>query len=105
MPYAPPIFKLATKRRRGPDTRTSEERGDNFYGNKRWRDLRRMYLARNPLCVQCHAEGRTTPAREVDHIVPRRVDPSLQYAWSNLRGLCKPHHSRKTRRDTLRGTE
>lgn len=58
------------------------------YGS-RWRRLRRMILNQQPLCVRCGA-----PATDVDHIVPRAAggDDSA----SNLQGLCKSCHSRKT---------
>lgn len=72
---------------------TAHERG---YDAK-WRRVRRYHLLRNPLCRMCEDEGRTTPAQDVDHIVPftsksdsRRLDPS------NLQSLCKACHNRKT---------
>lgn len=50
--------------------------------------MRSQVLAEQPICL-CGA-----PATEVDHIVPlRRGGTDLR---SNLVGLCKPCHSRKT---------
>lgn len=58
---------------------------------------RRLFLMRNPLCVECEKEGRTQPAEEVDHIIPLfKGGPDT---WANLQGLCKPHHLEKTAQD------
>ena len=60
----------------------------------RWQKLRKIVLARDPICVSCKA----APSTEVDHITPR---PPAQHAADvtveELQGLCKPCHSRKTR--------
>lgn len=45
--------------------------------NYRWQKLKKLYLKKNPLCTQCLAEGRVTPAEAVDHIVPHRGDYKL----------------------------
>ena len=76
-------------RPRKPDTRPSAHR--RGYG-RRWERLRRLVLARDPICRICGQ----APATEVDHIVPkRRGGPD---SMENLQGLCKPCHSRKTAR-------
>ena len=69
------------------------------YG-RTWRRLRRMVLAREPLCRECQAMGRTVPATQVDHIVP--LSEGGPNSMANLQGLCATHHSQKTGRD--RGT-
>lgn len=56
-----------------------------------------MILRSDPLCVLCLAEGRTTLATDVDHIVPRRQGGSDEA--SNLQPLCHSHHSQKTGRE------
>lgn len=68
--------------------------------DRRWRRLRAMILARQPLCVMCLAENRVTPAIELDHIVPLR--DGGDNSEDNLQPLCKSHHSRKTARDVRR---
>lgn len=60
------------------------------YG-RTWQRLRRMVLAREPVCRSCQRE----PASEVDHIIA--LDKGGTNAMENLQGLCKPCHSRKTR--------
>lgn len=62
----------------------------------RWRRARKRYLAKNPLCVHCEAEGIYTAANEVDHVIPHRGDQALFWDESNWQALCKPHHSAKT---------
>jgi len=67
-----------------------------FYKSARWQKLRAWKLARDPMCEQCAAEGRTTPATLVDHIVPLKDggDPMLV---DNLQSLCASCHARKHR--------
>jgi 5-methylcytosine-specific restriction enzyme A len=71
---------------------TAAQRG---YGG-RWQRYRAMYLRSHPLCVACERAGITTPATDVDHIVPRRAGGSDEE--SNLQALCHACHSAKTGR-------
>jgi len=73
---------------------SSNERG---YDSK-WRRARLVYLAANPLCVQCRCDGVVHPASVIDHIVPHRGDRELFNDQSNWQSLCKRHHDEKTRR-------
>jgi 5-methylcytosine-specific restriction protein A len=60
-----------------------------------WRaGLREKTLREEPWCRMCLAEGKFTPSRHADHIVPKE-DGGLDVR-ENLQGLCHPHHSRKT---------
>jgi 5-methylcytosine-specific restriction protein A len=73
-----------------------QERGSSSargYGSK-WRKLRDYVLKREPLCRICLKNGRTEPAREVDHIKPKSAGGTDDQA--NLQGLCHQCHSRKT---------
>ncbi|GIU78816.1 MAG: hypothetical protein KatS3mg005_2054 [Bryobacteraceae bacterium] len=67
-----------------------------WYSSPTWRALRAQVLAAQPWCVGCMAEGRHTPATEVDHIVPHRGDWFTFTDIDNLQPLCKSCHSRKT---------
>jgi 5-methylcytosine-specific restriction protein A len=63
--------------------------------DRQWRKVRLAYLQCNPLCEQCLKEGITTPALDVDHIVPlskggERLD------FDNLQALCRRCHNKKT---------
>ena len=62
-----------------------------------WRRVRKMILAREPLCRFCSLAGRVNAANEVDHIDGN----SRNNHESNLRSLCKPCHSSRTRRQTI----
>lgn len=70
------------------------------YG-RRWKKLRRMFLDRHSLCIDCQAEGRTRLADEVDHVIPHRGDVALFWDQSNWAPRCKSHHSAKTARETF----
>jgi 5-methylcytosine-specific restriction protein A len=67
-----------------------------IYDKQRWRRMRKIHLAGEPLCRQC---GK--PATEVDHIIPISVDPAKRWSWFNLQSLCRACHSRKTLGETL----
>ena len=54
-----------------------------------------MVLNRHPLCVDCLEEGRTTPSKIADHIVPWQQG-GAKYDLENGQGLCQTHHNRKT---------
>jgi len=62
-----------------------------------WRRIRDTFLARHPLCVECTRDGRTTPATDVDHVLPLRRGGTHDHR--NLQSLCRPHHSAKTVRE------
>lgn len=74
----------------GEDRPSAARRG---YGWK-WAKLRRSFLTRHPLCVDCTRRDIVEPATEVDHIRPLRDGGTND--WSNLQPLCKSCHSRKT---------
>lgn len=67
------------------------ERG---YGTD-WRKLREQILKRDlGLCQACAANGRTQPARHVDHVIPKAQGGTDHV--NNLQALCVPCHKRKT---------
>lgn len=68
-----------------------------MYG-RAWRTARLDFLAQQPLCVQCQAEGRTVAATDVDHVIPHRGNGTLFWDRSNWAALCHACHSAKTRR-------
>lgn len=65
--------------------------GRSEYGSK-WDRLSRKKREMNPICEHCDKAGRTTPSKEVHHIVDMIDAPHLKYTWSNLVALCKDCH-------------
>ena len=64
--------------------------------DSRWREARKLYLQRHPLCVKCLEERKKPLATVVDHVVPHRGDKKLFCDQSNWQPLCKEHHDKKT---------
>lgn len=72
------------------------------YG-KAWDALRAVILKRDAyLCQPCRKSGRITPARQVDHIIPK-VRGGTDAA-SNLQAICARCHEEKTVRETGKQT-
>lgn len=62
--------------------------------NRHFRRLRRAWLMRNPLCVNCGDAGTI-----LDHIRPHEGNLDLFWSQANWQTLCKPCHDRKTREE------
>jgi 5-methylcytosine-specific restriction protein A len=100
MPTRPPLHRPPGAERR------PAEHYDRFRGSaasrgydRAWRKVRLAYLNEHPLCVECLAQGLLVAAEEVDHIATIEDRPDLRLDPTNLRSLCKPHHSARTARD------
>lgn len=102
MPYASPHVcpapgcrRIAPRGRRCEQHQVAMDRRraveHRFYESPPWRRLRAGILAASPLCVLCGS-----PARVVDHIVPRRQAPERSLDPTNCRALCWSCHSRAT---------
>lgn len=63
----------------------------------RWRRRRLVQLRREPLCRICKAEGRFTPATEVDHIIP--LNAGGPDTFENYQSICGRCHRLKTVRE------
>jgi 5-methylcytosine-specific restriction enzyme A len=68
----------------------------------RWRKVRALHMAFEPLCRWCVKEGRTTSGELVDHIVPLRLGGD-RLSRSNLQTLCRRCHAIKTAAETAPG--
>jgi predicted kinase len=94
---------MPTLNRRNPDRQYSRTyRSDEYkhtydtvYNTQRWRNVRKQYLLRNPLCVDCLAEGKTNHATVLDHIIPISKGGDI-WKHNNFQALCASHHNRKT---------
>jgi hypothetical protein len=64
--YRPRAASLPSARPRDSERDRESKR---FYNSSAWVRLRRMHLARSPLCVKCQAAGRLVPATHVHHVV------------------------------------
>lgn len=63
-----------------------------------WDKLRKTILERDKhLCQPCLANGRPTPATQVDHVTPKAKGGTD--AADNLQGICAPCHDLKTAQD------
>lgn len=88
MPYRIKPIKSARKKIRTKDHRPSAaKRGYN----STWRKLRKLYLAKHPMCEHC----RVLPACDVDHIKPLS-DGGKRLSEDNLQALCRGCHVKKT---------
>jgi 5-methylcytosine-specific restriction enzyme A len=72
---------------------TSAARG---YDNT-WVKFRAIYLAHNPLCIDCLADNIYEPATEVHHIVELK-DGGARLDPDNCAALCKKHHNKRHNR-------
>jgi 5-methylcytosine-specific restriction endonuclease McrA len=74
----------------------------DFYKTARWQRLRKLQLARHPLCKFCLERGIVTAANVVDHVVPHKGDWAA-FVTGELQSLCEPCHKSAKRQIELRG--
>ncbi len=72
---------------------SSTERG--YSG--RWQKIRLSILAERPLCQDCLAENRYTPATELHHMDKGVAEKGI-HDPARMLALCKTHHSIRTMR-------
>lgn len=94
--YCPEHQAAADERKRDTTRIYDDKRPEaKFYKGTRWQKLRRMFLAKHPLCEVCLREGRIEPAKIVDHI-KEITDGGARYDEDNLQALCLSCHNTKT---------
>ena len=91
-------LKQKWKKPQKPFANARKTDNSKFYQSTRWRKLRKMFVAENPVCVHCEAKGFTTPVAEVDHIIPLRLG-GHPYDFNNLQSLCKSCHAKKSAKE------
>jgi 5-methylcytosine-specific restriction enzyme A len=101
MPTRPPVHRPPGWRPPAPWQRSAGQQEREHPLPSYWRKLRQQVLRDEPLCRACRADGRVTPAREVDHVVPRSQGGRTERG--NLQALCLEHHRAKTAREALAG--
>lgn len=87
--------KRSEAKRKAAYDLTRPKSGERGY-DADWRAVRKQYIAAHPTCSH---DGCSAPATEVDHIQTVKDRPDLRLRWSNLRGMCRHHHSQRTARD------
>ena len=81
----------ARRRRLDPD----QARADKLRTSGRWRKVRALKLAQDPLCEDCREHGVVRVAAQVHHLEPVITRPDLAFVLENLRSLCVPCHARR----------
>lgn len=79
-------------------TRTPKaKQHDKFYDTKTWKQTRISFFAlpENVPCRECKKKGLIVIAFILDHILPRRWFPELEFTPSNFQGLCRHCDSKK----------
>ncbi|MDR1582080.1 MAG: HNH endonuclease [Prevotellaceae bacterium] len=87
--------------------RNKNNRGNQYdaerrkiYNSERWRRLRRIKFAHNPLCELCEKKGIIIPAEDIHHIVSFMSAGDIEqrrhlaYDFDNLLSLCKVCHQK-----------
>lgn len=72
-----------------------DEKRNKFLHTKRWKEIRRVKLLRNPMCEICLVEA----AKDVHHLIARRENEMLESDINNLQALCKKCHSKITKKE------
>lgn len=92
----PTIYK--PKKAKKKEKKLYEEERRKIYKSTRWRKLRELKIAQQPLCEMCLKEGKTTIAEDVHHIQSfmstddKVLRMALAYDYENLMSICKMHH-------------
>ena len=73
------------------------------YNTAAWQKLRKAKLSRDPLCEDCQAMGRITPANHVDHCHAISDGGDAFPPLEELSSKCGPCHSAKTARGAEAG--
>ena len=89
----------ADERHKQYDNNVRDKRSTAFYNSAAWIRLRDYVLSRaNYQCQVCRRAGRITPATEVHHKMPIRVDWSRRLDERNLIAVCHRCHMMEERK-------
>jgi 5-methylcytosine-specific restriction protein A len=80
-----------------------------FYNTRLWRKTSKAFLAENPYCAPCHAQGRVALAKVTDHIKP--INPVDAYDTknslygepldpANFQPMCVSCHAKKSGKES-----
>lgn len=89
----------ADSRHKQYDSSVRDKQAARFYASPQWIRLRDITLMRsNYQCQLCKQQGKVTPATEVHHKIPIRVDWSKRLDEHNLIALCHRCHMNEERK-------
>lgn len=93
-----PEINRVPKRKREITDRARERQ--EVYNTPIWKRMQRAKLMECPLCESCLLEGKTTPSKQVHHIVSFMNYEGLKrqevaYNYGNLIALCIECHTKK----------
>lgn len=98
----PQINKLERKKKRVSSTRNETEMRkvrQKAYQDAKWRKERDTFLKEHPLCDDCLAKGKVTPATSIHHLKSPfkngEINWNLLYDWDNLVSLCHECHGER----------
>lgn len=96
MPHINKLQKKKKPERKDTDMRVLRQKA---YQNTAWRKMRDTYLHEHPLCEDCLAKGKVTPATDIHHIKSPfkngEVNWGLLLNYENLAALCKECHGNR----------
>lgn len=75
---------------------------NRLYKTARWLRVRKSWLIRHPICVDCESRDVVRPATIIDHIIAHDGDVVLFWDSTNYQSLCVKCHNRKTSRHDRR---
>ncbi len=115
MPWRAPTHSERMRRKRGRKERDREyeERrrrdpalamANRLRKSSRWKKVRALKLARDPLCEDCWEHGVTRPAAQVHHLEAVAKRPDLAFEMKNLRSLCTTCHAKREARERWGGS-
>lgn len=76
----------------------------SIYSDRRWKQLRKEQLEKQPLCEICLQQGRLRTADTVDH-AKGLAQGGAPFDPDNLRSLCNECNSRKSAMDNFKHNE
>jgi len=89
------LFSKGSKPKRVQTPSEQRQKHRKLYDYK-WSLASKLYRQLNPFCVKCEAEGRTSFAQAVDHIVPHKGDYERFWNEQNWQSLCHACHNAKS---------
>ena len=90
-------LKPQTRREHKPRPQHKLKTTERGYGWD-WQQFRERIVRERPLCEDCLDEGKVSPTEEVHHMVKIKDAPHRKLDQSNVRCLCRPHHTARTAR-------